>query len=1713
MNRLFFIASFFWLTGSSAQYANDWIDYSQTYYTFKVWQNYIYKLDYNTLQNAGVPVASIAPEAYQLFAFEKEQPILVEDGGDGSFDAGDYILFYGQKNNSWKDSSLYDSPDFIANKYYPHYNDTIHYFLSWNTSGTNQRIQEETDVNFAAYTPRPYFIKNSYKEYHQRYLEGHKIAGISYSRYVKGEGWFSNSYSAFSGTGYLDTDIPTTNIYTGAGAPIVVGEAVSAGASNAQHVGLGNHHLQLRYGVSNNLLVDTVYSGYDLIKLNFQLSPTELSAPTTKIRHQAINDLSALSDYQSVAYAELKYPHTTNLENTAYYQMIVPFHSTENKTRYDFTNFNATDPIAFTIDGEVLKIPVQETSGTYQLLVPNKSDGSDRELVILDESQVYSITDLNAVNGNGSFINYTTMNFENAYIIVSGDLLMSSAQGYANYRSSFAGGSYSTVLLNERELCYQFGGGIDKHAIGIRDFVKYAYENTTVKPSHLFLIGKGIREGNESVSSPLGTRQNPTSYEESIVPAWGYPSSDVLLTANLSGNGLEPLIPTGRLAAKSNQEVTTYLNKMIEFEQNQDPNAVYNVPAKLWQKQILHFGGGATSYEQFQFKNYLAHYEQTLEGLEFGGNVTSFYKTVSDPINPTTLYEVTDYINDGVSIMTFFGHASADGFDQNVDNPANWNNKGKYPVVVGNACLTGNVFEPTSYSPSEEYILIEDKGAIAFLSNVKQAFSGSLHQFSNQLFIQIGKDNYGGTLGESFKNTLYLINQGIVGFGLENAITQMCLHGDPALRVNPHEKPELEVNGSSIFITPDDINLSVDSIDVNVVLYNLGRATDDTIAIEMSRKFPNNGGDSLYTKLVAGSYYIDTIVFTIPLYNNIGIGLNEFSVSVDIPSFIDEQYDEVGNNQISKQVFFDVDGIYPVWPYKFAVVPNDTVTLKGSTVNPFADIATYRFEVDTTDLFNSPEHRYFTQASLGGVVEVGYDQWLNVNSNTNDPLILEDSMVYFWRVSAVDTGYYWIESSFQHIPGKTGWGQEHFFQFKNNDFLFLNYDRNIRKRLFGPSFKTIECDVYGAATSFLETAFTLYRINGEIAEYNFCNIDPKLIVAVVDPTTLEPWGTRNGTDNPDHDFGNSNDNGGCRPRVENHFVFEQNDPVQMDAFDNMIANEIPNGYYILIYTARYADYSEWDADNFATFASLGSDSIHSGQTNDRPFILFTKKGNTLGTSVSVKNGGTDEVYGEFINSFISYGDTLWGFDYYGAETSPLIGPAQDWETLYWKLDSMESPTADSTRILLYGVQWAGSKSLLIDTLVAPHDSIVNLGGIVDAATYPFIQLNTQQWDTSGFTPSQLDSWHVLYQDVPEAALNGSAGVYFLPGDSLYEGQDIAVAFDVDNISDLPMDSLLINYWIEDADHVLQPIPYPRQDSLRVGQTIRDTLHINTVGKSGLNSLWVEVNPYVTNHQKDQLEKYHFNNLGQIPFRVVGDDENPILDVTFNGYHILNGDIVNPKSEVIITLKDDNPHLLMNEEADTANFGIYLTSPDGIQKRLNFRNSLGEPLMEWIPADASSKKFKIIYQGDFEQNGKYRLLVQGVDNSGNISGDFDYDIEFEVDHNSSITNLMNYPNPFTTSTRFVFTLTGASIPDEFTIQIMNVSGTVVREITKEELGNIQIGRNITEFEWNGTDEYGDRLARGVYLYRVIVKMNGETLEHRDSGADEYFTKSFGKMYLL
>ena len=168
---------------------------------------------------------------------------------------------------------------------------------------------------------------------------------------------------------------------------------------------------------------------------------------------------------------------------------------------------------------------------------------------------------------------------------------------------------------------------------------------------------------------------------------------------------------------------------------------------------------------------------------------------------------------------------------------------------------------------------------------------------------------------------------------------------------------------------------------------------------------------------------------------------------------------------------------------------------------------------------------------------------------------------------------------------------------------------------------------------------------------------------------------------------------------------------------------------------------------------------------------------------------------------------------------------------------------------------------------------------------------------------------------------------------------------------------------------------------------------------------------------------------------------------------------------------------------------------------------------FTPAQLPNNKCKLEWKPSFSIDGKYDLIVRAKDRSNNTSASVEYKVQFEVVNKSSITEVVNWPNPFSSKTHFVFTLTGSEIPDDFRIQIMTISGKVVREIDQSELGPIRIGRNITDYAWNGRDQYGDQLANGIYFYRVFTGIKGQNIDRRETNADQFFHKGMGKMYLM
>ncbi len=137
-----------------------------------------------------------------------------------------------------------------------------------------------------------------------------------------------------------------------------------------------------------------------------------------------------------------------------------------------------------------------------------------------------------------------------------------------------------------------------------------------------------------------------------------------------------------------------------------------------------------------------------------------------------------------------------------------------------------------------------------------------------------------------------------------------------------------------------------------------------------------------------------------------------------------------------------------------------------------------------------------------------------------------------------------------------------------------------------------------------------------------------------------------------------------------------------------------------------------------------------------------------------------------------------------------------------------------------------------------------------------------------------------------------------------------------------------------------------------------------------------------------------------------------------------------------------------------------------------------------------QKGKIEYLFSELENGDHNLKLKVWDVYNNSSEE-NLDFIVAESENLTIKNLFNYPNPFTDQTSFYFDHNRPNEDLEILIQIFTVSGKLVKTI------NTIINSNAFRSEpinWDGLDDFGDIIGRGVYIYQIKVRtIDGETVK--------------------
>ena len=119
-------------------------------------------------------------------------------------------------------------------------------------------------------------------------------------------------------------------------------------------------------------------------------------------------------------------------------------------------------------------------------------------------------------------------------------------------------------------------------------------------------------------------------------------------------------------------------------------------------------------------------------------------------------------------------------------------------------------------------------------------------------------------------------------------------------------------------------------------------------------------------------------------------------------------------------------------------------------------------------------------------------------------------------------------------------------------------------------------------------------------------------------------------------------------------------------------------------------------------------------------------------------------------------------------------------------------------------------------------------------------------------------------------------------------------------------------------------------------------------------------------------------------------------------------------------------------------------------------------------------------------GPHAIRLKAWDTYNNSA---EKEIEFMVAHDEKLAldHVLNYPNPFAKSTTFFFDHNqagGLSETLDVQVQIFTISGRLVRTLTAIVPSATSHQQSIS---WNGRDEYDDPLARGVYVYRISVRV--------------------------
>ena len=213
-------------------------------------------------------------------------------------------------------------------------------------------------------------------------------------------------------------------------------------------------------------------------------------------------------------------------------------------------------------------------------------------------------------------------------------------------------------------------------------------------------------------------------------------------------------------------------------------------------------------------------------------------------------------------------------------------------------------------------------------------------------------------------------------------------------------------------------------------------------------------------------------------------------------------------------------------------------------------------------------------------------------------------------------------------------------------------------------------------------------------------------------------------------------------------------------------------------------------------------------------------------------------------------------------------------------------------------------------------------------------------------------------------------------------------------------------------------------------------------------------------------------VGGINPNAISDTVGPDLSIYMNDESFIEGGNTNTSPNLIVSLSD-----LSGINTSVTSIGHDIVAIlDGDQANPIILNDYYETELN------DFTKGKVVYQLRDLSVGNHTIKIKAWDTYNNSS---EATLNFMVVSDSGLVldHVLNYPNPFVNYTEFWFNHNKPNEPLEVQVQLFTISGKIIKTInqTVQTSGNLSRSLN-----WNGLDDFGNRVGKGVYIYKLKVK---------------------------